>query len=773
MDALGFGDLLKTFRLRSKISQRNLAQVLGKHINTVGGWERGDFLPESRGVIVTLAQTLKLTDEETRQLLETSLITVTSHWYVPYHRNPFFTGQEEYLHQLAQRVGEGKAGGVTQAISGLGGIGKTSLALEFAYRYADHYYAVLWAQADTLDTLRAELVRFAAVLGLTERQEQDQKRSVEAVIRWLATHRGWLLILDNVETLEGFELLLPSRHQGTILFTTRLQVTEPFAPSIRLTSMNEGEGMALLLRRAKRLEQTDGLDQASSEDKTLARAIVREVDGLPLALDQAGAYILHTQCGLSGYLQLYHEQRHQLLSWRGQFFSTHPASVKTTFQLVFKQIEHINQSAAQVLQFCAFLAPEAIPEELFRDGGTHLNPPLQYAAVDTFSWNEVLEILQSLSLVHRDSNAQTLTIHRLVQATTLDTLSTFEQEAWRERVIVVLNTVFPEVGELSAKPCERLLSHVFVCEAYHLSKEQENLDLATLLFKAAWYLLLARAQFSTAERFFLRALHIAERILGPAHHNVAHPLYGLAYLYQLQDKDEQAEHLCLRALSIAEQALEPNHLEVTHPLNGLANIYAKQGKYELAESFYQRALRIREQNLHPEDHEYFRVASLLSNLAILYYEQRKYEQAEPLYQRSLTIRERLLGADHPDVAKSLSGLANVYREQGKYEQAEPLYQQALAIQERSLGLQHPDTAESLHDFATLSYAQGKREEALSFYQRAYATRKAALGAHHSQTIETRERYTALLQAMGGVTSVTLLESEQVQKAGDARDRVNL
>ncbi len=166
------------------------------HANTISSWELGTYLPATRGLVLELARHLALDEQETRQLLEASLTALAPHWLVPLPRNPLFTGREEILEAVHRRLHAGQVVALTQpsALHGPGGIGKTQLALEYAYRHALEFSAVFWIVAETGASIVASLLRIAELLGLPARQEADQQRMVAAVQRWLSTHSHWLLI---------------------------------------------------------------------------------------------------------------------------------------------------------------------------------------------------------------------------------------------------------------------------------------------------------------------------------------------------------------------------------------------------------------------------------------------------------------------------------------------------------------------------------------------------------------------------------------------------
>ena len=299
-------------------------------------------------------------------------------WNIPYPRNPFFTGREELLSQLHTELLRSQATALSQpqAITGLGGIGKTQIALEYAYRHQQDYQAVLWAQADTRENLTWSYLKIAELLSLPEKKEQESARIITAVKVWFQHNRDWLLILDNADDLRLARDFLPPSLGGHVLLTTRAQATGRFARHLEVESLPTEQGALFLLRRADLLPADATLQQASDPERDQARAICEELGGLPLALDQAGAYIEETGCSLADYQHLFQEHRADLLAKHHGLIEDHPESVATTWSLSFEQVEQKNPAAADLLRLCAFLAPDAIPEEIITQGAAHLGPQL-------------------------------------------------------------------------------------------------------------------------------------------------------------------------------------------------------------------------------------------------------------------------------------------------------------------------------------------------------------------------------------------------------------
>lgn len=780
-----FGDLLKTFRKQKHVSQQELSVRLGVHYNTISKWERGMCLPDSKGMILELAKELHLNEYETRSLLEASLTALSPYWFVPYPRNPFFTGREKVLEALHTHLDPDKidASSPFYALHGLGGIGKTQIALEYAYLHALDYSAIFWLRAETVESIMSNMRSIAEVLQLPERDNKNQERVVASVLRWLNSHRQWLLIWDNLEDLNLLQRFLPSARQGAVLLTTRQQALGTYARGIDLSPMKQEEGILFLLRRAKLLEpeiineQMRQLTVHMAGEYAAAAKLVVAMGRLPLALDQAGAYIEETGCSLPAYLQRYKQQRGDLLDRRGLRGEDHPHSVATTFRLASEQMEQ-DQPASALLKVCAFLHAEAIPEELFTAGAAHLGPELAPLADDPSQLDQAIVVLRSLSLVQRQAESSTLSLHRLVQTVLREHMSEQEQLLWLKRAARALNAVFPEAIYEVWTQCERLLPHVLAVTASLPSQESDQAVVAVLR-KAAAYLRL-RTQYRQSEPLYLRALHIGEQVLGPAHLDIALSLNGLALVYEGQGKYEQAEALHLRALHIGESVLEPVHSDLAQLLSGLAMLYWRWGKYEQAEPLYKRALHIREELFGPEHPE---VTAQLNGLAFLYMEQGKGEQARLLWRRVLHIWEQVLATEHPEytslhntqakrrteqeeeqalstweqvgaqyphVAYPLYGLAVLYTREGKDRQAASSYWCALHIRERAMGYEHYELAYPLNGLANLFLKQRKYEQAESLYRRALHLQEQQFGLQHPEVAQTLYDLAIFYQSQGNV-----------------------
>ncbi len=731
------GERLRRERLRRHLSQEALAEALGISVRSIGRWEHDQAVPQGYARL-SLSRFFGLSAEELFGEPEDQA-SLAPIWTVPFPRNPYFTGRETILDALHTRLTTSQPVALTQtpALSGLGGIGKTQVAIEYAYRYAQEYRAVFWLAAETAESLMTSLQWIAALLYLPEHQATEQSRMVAAVQRWLMANPGWLLIADNVEDADLLQTVLPPVRQGVLLLTTRRQALGALAEPLELPSMSDEEGIMLILRRARWL--TPSLTELPPRQEKLkeipagAQELVAYLEGLPLALDQAGAYIEETGCSVADYLQRCRNQRKQVLAHRGTHGGAHPASVATTLKLSIEQVERQHPAAADLLRMCAFLHSEAIPEELFQVGSPSLGPALSQITTDPYQFDLVLAALRGASLVTRQPETRTLSVHRLVQAVLQDGMEPDETRVWSERVMRALNAAFPNPEKLDTWPrCEQYLAHVLTWASFITLERGKLPEAGELLYRAGSYLM-ARGRFTEAEPLLKQAVDWGEQQHGPDHPTLIPWLEKYSELFWRRGKYEQVELILLRVLKLEQQHLEPEHPQTAETLNDLAMVYCDQGKFELAEPLFQQALSIREQRLGANSPN---TALTLNNLALLYERQGKLEKAEPLYQRALFIREQQLGPEHPTVATTLNNLAGLYYTRGRYTEAEPLYQRALRIKEQQLGPDHPDLSFILLNLATLYRSQRKYELAKSLYQRSLHIREQQLGIRHPETAFT-------------------------------------
>ncbi|QDT95534.1 tetratricopeptide repeat protein [Gimesia aquarii] len=710
----------------------------GKAI-TGSGWHSTDkaFKDVARGI---------------REAAQTITTVKTKIFDVPFKENPVFTGRKKELNELRKRLTSGGRTALTQAIRGLGGIGKTQIAARYAYKYQTEYEFVFWVQltdeekreqTDPLLLLLNSYVGYCEKLSIPF-DETEAETAIPAFKNWLEQHHNWLLIFDNADQPNSLERFLPLQSQGHILLTSRasvfdkLQILEP----IEVDKLPLDQATAFLIKRVAR--------ELNDSEQTFARKLAKELDRLPLALEQAGAYLHNKKAStFENYLRRYSESKLTLLEKQGPIFGKYSESVETTWLINFQEIEEKEelQASADVLRFCAFLAPDSIPVELITQGAHYLSESIQHFFEET--GNDVSDLLQPLfnySLIQMVPGKNEFSIHRLVQEVMKSRIdSQDEQSIWQERVVNCVNEIYPWPEHGNWQVCRSLAPQGMVANDYIKQSRIESENSGSLSCKQA-NLFSHVGEYKEAEPLYLQAIEISRTVLGENHPEFATSLNNLADLYRSQGRYEEAETLHQQAMEIRRTVLGENHPSFASSLNNLAVLYANQGRYEEAETLYRQAMEIRRTVL-GENHPFF--ATSLNNLAHLYQSQGRYEEAEPLHQQDMEISRTVLGENHPEFATSLNNLAHLYQSQGRYEEAETLYRQAMEIRRTVLGENHPEFATSLNNLAGLYVNQGRYEEAETLYRQAIEILKSTVGLDNPNTKTVRENYQICIEAKEG------------------------
>jgi class 3 adenylate cyclase/tetratricopeptide (TPR) repeat protein len=696
-----------------------------------------------------------------------------------FHAVASFSGRDEELAAMQSAL---KSDGTIAVVHGLGGMGKSSIAREYGWRNREHYSVVWWLHAQSEDGIIDGLLRLGTMFVQGLEQLADRRIAAERVINSVlgGFDKPVLLVFDNLED-EGLMRRWLPRTGARALVTSRGAAWSADITAIPLRIWTLETAVEYLARASGRSDLSD-------DD---ARAIAQAVGALPLALAHAAASLRSARMvSPQRYLERITERLHN--APRG---AEYPRSVFATFITAIAQAEQQAAGAAAVLCFAASFAPDAIPDELFRQASEcyaeGLQPvlsdgvalDLRSAIADELRLDEALGALDRLSLLSFTQSSQTYSMHRLVQLAAQDLA--VKDGAWCECAVSVGDAALSgkRDDDVATWPqYERLLPHARAA----LDALPSDTVLApggSLASRCAVYLL-QRGEYATAEQLSKRALAIFERAHGPDHPDVARSLSRLGNVYWTQGRYAVAQSVHARALAIGEQALGPNHPDIAWSLTGLgllcadpaeaeplyrralaireealgpddpavamslnniANLYEDRGRYSEAETLYTRALAIWEK-AHGLEHP--TVAFSLTNLAILYQDQGRYTEAEPLSLRSLAIREKVLGPDHPHVAMSLNVLALMYAAQGCYAEAEALHTRALTIREKALGPDRPYVAESLNNLADLYRLQGRYVEAEPLVRRALAIREKALGPDHPEVAESLNNLANVYRGQG-------------------------
>jgi tetratricopeptide (TPR) repeat protein len=465
------------------------------------------------------------------------------------------------------------------------------------------------------------------------------------VLAELGRRDRWLLVYDNAVHPKHLASYQPSSGGGHVLVTTRTRAFGGVATRLEVGVFGQEESAAFLQRRT------------ASSDRAAAEALAGELGELPLALEQAAAFMEQTGLGLGEYLELYRRDREALLA-KGEPVA-YGATVDATFRLAIQRIAERSQAAVELVELCGFLAPEVIPHELLR-ADPELPPALGQVVADEVAYAEAVGVLHGFSLLERDQAG--LRVHRLVQAVTRHRLTPEEQMGWAAPVVKLVLTGWPGESWLPAawSWCGQLLPHALAAATHAKELATARESTGALLNEVGQYLA-GREELVAARATLESALAIEEAAYGPDHPRVAVTLGNLGIVLRRLGQLPQARAHHERALAIEEAAYGPDHPEVAATLSNLGVVLRELGELPQARARLERALAIEEAAYGPDHPE---VARTLGNLGIVLRELGELQDARAHQQRALAIKEAAYGPDHPQVAVTLHNLGNVLRDLG-------------------------------------------------------------------------------------------------------------
>jgi tetratricopeptide (TPR) repeat protein len=625
-------------------------------------------------------------------------------WNISQHRNPNFTGRESILKALRLALISGELAAWKQAITGMGGVGKTQLVVEYIYRHKAEYRIIWWIRSEEPATMAADYASLAVDLNLPEKDFEDQTEIARAVKRWLEHNPDWLLIFDNAQDTVEIRNYLPLGGAGHVIITSRNPLWGGVAKLLPARIFDRAESIEFLCKRT------------GQKDNKAADALADELGDLPLALEQAGAYIETTGISLTAYQELFQSRRKEL--WGDESHPPdYPDSVATTWSLAMEQVSQESQAAADLLNLCAFLAPDDISMELLSGGAEHLPELLAATATDKLAMNRAIKALRQYSLI--DTSGEFLSVHRLVQAVVRDRLSEDDRKRWTETVVRLLSATFPLDSDdvRTWHQCSRLLPHARVAATHAEAREVAPEVTQHILNQTGLYLH-GRAEFAEAKVLYERALPLAEKAYGPDHPAVSTIVNNLGRALQdLGDLQGAKEHF-KRALKICEKAYGSDHPNVAIRVNNLGGVLYDLGDLQGAKEHFERALKIDEKAYGP-DHP--NVATIVNNLGSVLQDLGDLQGAKEHFKRALKVDEEAYGPDHPNVAIRVSNLGSVLQYLGDLEGAKEHFERALKI--NNLG-------SVLQDLGDLKGAKEHYERALVIFQK-------SLGENHPSTAKVR------------------------------------
>jgi hypothetical protein len=477
-------------------------------------------------------------------------------WNVP-NRNEYFTGREEILAELATRLEDGRAAALTQAIVGLGGVGKSQTAIEYCHRHRSAYETgVFWVDASSAEALVAHYAEVAQARGLVGR-EVPVNDAAQALRSYLAAGAGWLMVLDNADEPDAIRHLLPPNTNGHVLVTSRASAPgigrgKPIA--VDVLPLNQATD--LLLDRGRR----------QPDERAAAQELAVALGQLPLALEQAGAYLNHQQVAIGDYLASFRRRRLDLLERFGPEQGEYHATVATTWEISFQKVERESPAAAEALSVCGFLAPDRIPVQLFVGTDELLGPALgalEIAEEPLALHERLIEPLTRYSLARYDpEDGGALSFHRLVQ----EVIRRRAQAEGREPEVYeqahrAMETCFPEDPQSPAawSAASLWLPHVqSLLTIWKEQTEEPTWDPTSLWSRAAMYAK-AAGRMVGARELIEEVPSVSRRVLGEEHPSTLISMNNLAETLRALGETSGARELHEEVLSVRRRVLGEEH----------------------------------------------------------------------------------------------------------------------------------------------------------------------------------------------------------------------
>ncbi|GLW10184.1 hypothetical protein Misp01_53130 [Microtetraspora sp. NBRC 13810] len=659
-------------------------------------------------------------------------------------RNKNFTGRDSLLENLHKGISDVTAV-LPHALHGMGGVGKTQVAIEYVWRYQDAYDLIWWMPADRPELIHSALAALAPRLDLPPAKAQgveDAAASVLEALRKGEPYSRWLLVFDNAEQPEEVNRLIP-RGPGHVLITSRNQEWKEAVPTVSVDVFDRRESVEFLHKRVSRSIST-----------TDAARLARELGDLPLALEQAGAMQATTGMSVEEYLTLLEEQMPEVLEEHRP--REYPRSMTAVWRLSVAQLEQQLPEAVDLLRCCAFFGPEPVPVDVFRWGTREGGPKLGDVLTNTLVRSRALRLIGSLALAKIDPDTRTFQVHRLIQALVRGELTAEEQERFRHAVHLLLMCAAPEQpdNEATWPRYRELVAHLAPAEI----ESCPDPLVRTFCNKMVRYLYRAgdgRASRIFAERFIDRwtldsgpadrSVILAQRHLGNALRYLG--LFSAAY---------EVDGI---ALNKARQHLGPEEPHTLAIANGFGADLRARGKFA-------DALRHDEDTLSRHVSVYGETSPptlfAMNNLALDYGLVSRYQEARDLQERTFTEQSNATrGVDAVSFVCAWNGFSRAVRQCGRYADAVDLGKDAYDYSVGELGREHVWTLRTAIDYSIALRRNGQHDEALTIASDTFERCKRLFGDNQPDTLAAAMNLTNVFRTLGEIDEAHKLARDTV------------
>ncbi|KAL3438073.1 hypothetical protein BDV09DRAFT_182992 [Aspergillus tetrazonus] len=650
------------------------------------------------------------------ELLESSKIR---HGMVSLPRNPKFVGRGDEIKKLEELLSM-QDGPRRIAITGLGGVGKTQVALELAYRRRDQDSgcSVFWVPCTSYEMIEQSFHEIAQILGLCDVKPAEVKEQMQAYLS--SKNAGkWLLVFDNADDTD-FDFL-PQSEQGRILFTTR-----NWELAVELTYSNIVPIPAVDKEIARNILESLLLQKSLLKHDGIIVALLKYLEYLPLAIAQAAAYINKKRLDLAAYLTLLQdEEQHavELLSEKfrnpGRYRDIENAVI-TTWLISFKQIQHQDPLAADYLSFITCISPRNIPQSLL---------PAQISGKKKRV--DALGLLNAYNFIN--SQEGDINMHRLKNRV-------FSH--WVQRVADQMEKVFPNDHYTNRGLWRQYLPHALalVHESDFTNQQDPHINLVENIANC----LLSDGRYLEAEVLYVKLLEFQKRN-GPEDPSTLRSMANLASTYWSQGRLNEAEKLEVQVMETSKTVLGAEHPDTLTSMANLASTYRNQGRWNEAGKLEVQVMESSKTVLGAEHPD---TLSSMSNIASTLWNQGRFHEAEKLFIHVMETRKIVLGVEHPATLTSMANLASTYQNQGRWNEAEKLEIQVMETSEIILGAEHPSTLSSMANLTSTYRSQGRWNEAEKLEVQVIKAFKTVLGSKHPNTLRSIAHLASTYQKQG-------------------------
>lgn len=631
-------------------------------------------------------------------------------------RNKNFTGREGLLDQLRRQLAEQKQTAVLPyAIHGLGGVGKTQLAVEYAHRNGNQYQIVWWISADQVPLVRSTMAALAPRLGLSDiasGRVEDAVSGVLDALRRGVPYSRWLLIFDNADQPEEIRDLLPQgQPHGHVLVTSRNHRWNSVADTVEVDVFAREESLEFLHRRVPGITDKD------------AYQLAEELGDLPLALEQAGALQVETGISVTDYLLLLEKAAGKLLAENSP--TDYPVPVAAAWSISVEHVARQAPFALELLRRCAFFGPEPIPRELLTRGARVLPSPIGDQLQDPLLVGRGIRELGRYALARIDNNRRTIQVHRLIQKLIRDELTKAQADEFRHEVHLLLAERDPDTPEQISSWAR--YQELFVHLQPSAAVESSDSKVRRLVRNVVVYLY-ETGDYQSANSLIDQALDRWRQESGVDHPDVlllqgqkADILFGLG-------RYEEAYNLRRPTLERMRSVLGHDNEQTLIVTNGHGADLRARGEFQAALELDEDSLA-RHLDVFGEDHE--RTLRARNNLTVDNELTGRYKAAYELGELNYQETVDFFGVDdYPLVILALSGISRVLRQQGRY--VEALERGRLAysryervVADKTLQKDHPWVLAQYRDLSIAQRLAGEVETALELAREAYERYQAS------------------------------------------------